>query len=201
MSQGGTAAYAGRADLPPIVVVALTAAHAAGFDESCRPEQGRLLQVLAGGCPDGVIGETGTGCGVGLAWLGAGATGASARLVSVERELARAETARRVFEDDARVTVMSGEWSELLAHAPFDLLVLDGGGSGKSGQAPIEVSDALRVGGTVVIDDFTPFDGWPPDHLGRPDGPRRHWLEHPALVATEIRLAPDLSTVVGRRVR
>ena len=37
------------------------------FAHSCRPEHGRLLYALAAGA--GTIGETGTGCGVGLAWL------------------------------------------------------------------------------------------------------------------------------------
>jgi hypothetical protein len=55
-------------------------------------------------------------------------------------------------------------------------------------------------GGTVVVDDFTPATGWPPLHEGEVDRARLHWLEHPALRATELRLAPDLSAVVGTRV-
>jgi predicted O-methyltransferase YrrM len=43
-----------------------------------------------------VIGETGTGCGVGLAWLACGAH-PDGRLVSVEREPARAGVAAGVF--------------------------------------------------------------------------------------------------------
>ena len=200
MSHGGTAAYTGRSDLPRMVAVAVTAAHACDFELSCRPEHGRLLQVLAGGYPDGNIGETGTGCGVGLAWLGAGA-GPGARLTSVERDAGRAETARRVFAGDERVTIVEGDWTAVLADGPFDLLVLDGAGSGKRGDTPVDVIEALAIGGTVVIDDFTPLVVWPPEHLGGPDRARLHWLEHPALLAAEIRLAPDLSTIVGRRVR
>ena len=44
-----------------------------GFESSCLPSHGRLLQVLAGGVGEGVIGETGTGAGVGLAWMASGA--------------------------------------------------------------------------------------------------------------------------------
>ncbi|WP_243744982.1 O-methyltransferase [Streptomyces hainanensis] len=146
---------------------------------------------MAGGAA-GAIGETGTGCGVGLAWL-ASAAPPGARLVSVERDPGRAEAAARLFAGDGRVTVLCGDWREIAGHAPFDLLVLDGGGGGKApGEEPADPEALLAPGGAVVIDDFTP---------GRagPDPARAHWLGHPALRAVELRLAPDLSSVVGVR--
>ncbi|WP_204760823.1 hypothetical protein [Lentzea nigeriaca] len=79
MTDSGTAAYDHCADLPPLVAAAVRAARQAGFAHSCLPEQGRLLRTLAGGVGGGVIGETGTGCGVGLAWLVSGAPGRSDR--------------------------------------------------------------------------------------------------------------------------
>jgi hypothetical protein len=71
--------------------------------------------ALAGGVGDGVIGETGTGCGVGLARITAGAS-PGARLVSIERDLSRAQVARALFEEDPRVTVLCGEWHTLREH-------------------------------------------------------------------------------------
>jgi predicted O-methyltransferase YrrM len=68
MTERGTNAYKQLTDVPPPVARAVRAARAAGFAFSCRPEQGRLLYALAGGAT-AAIGETGTGCGVGLAWL------------------------------------------------------------------------------------------------------------------------------------
>jgi predicted O-methyltransferase YrrM len=199
---GGTDAYAGLGggELPPLVARAVAAARVGGFANSCRPEQGRLLHALAGGAP-GRIGETGTGCGVGLAWLASGA-GPGVRLVSVERDLERARLAAEVFADDARVTVVCGDWRTIRHNGPFDLLVLDGGGQGKApGDEPAEPAQLLAPGGTVVIDDFTPaaVDAWPPTHEGLPDRARLHWLEHPELRSVELRLAPDLATVVGVR--
>lgn len=85
-------------------------------------------------------------------------------------------------------------------HAPFDLLILDGGGHGKN-EPPIDPAQVLTPGGIVVIDDFTPADQWPPLHEGLPDQARMWWLEHPALRAVELRLAYDLSTVVATRRR
>ncbi|MGF1428077.1 O-methyltransferase [Kitasatospora sp. LaBMicrA B282] len=205
MSLHGTAAHlalagparSSGAELPPLVRRALAAAEAHGFDHSCRPEQGLLIRTLAQGAA-GRIGESGTGCGVGLAWLATGAP-PGVQLVSVERDPARAAVAAAVFADQPQVTVVHGDWTELHRHGPFDLLVLDGGGQGKNGGAAADPVRLLNPGGTVVVDDFTPATGWPPLHEGRPDTARLHWLEHPALRAAELRLAADLSSVVGTR--
>jgi predicted O-methyltransferase YrrM len=75
-----TAQYAGLTDLPPLVARAVALANELGFISCCFPEQGRLLQVLARGRAGGVIGETGTGCGAGLAWM-ASAVGPDTRLI------------------------------------------------------------------------------------------------------------------------
>lgn len=96
MSMHGTAAYRPHTgSLPPLVERALSAARRHGFGHSCRPEQGRLLHLLAGGARRSIA-ETGTGCGVGLAWLASGAA-ADVQLLSVERDPARAKVAADVF--------------------------------------------------------------------------------------------------------
>ncbi|MBB2909170.1 putative O-methyltransferase YrrM [Streptosporangium becharense] len=75
--------------MPPLVARAVRLAERLAFPFSCRPEQGRLLQTLAGGVPSSVA-ETGTGCGVGLAWLVTGAS-PQVRVISVERDAERAD--------------------------------------------------------------------------------------------------------------
>ncbi|MDX6355459.1 MAG: hypothetical protein QOF98_2362, partial [Streptomyces sp.] len=87
MSLDGTRAHlSGPGDLPPLVECAARTARHLGFPYSCRPEHGRLLHALAGGAQR--IGETGTGCGVGLAWLISGMRpGATA--VSVDHDPTR----------------------------------------------------------------------------------------------------------------
>ncbi|HTT85914.1 MAG TPA: class I SAM-dependent methyltransferase [Acidimicrobiales bacterium] len=201
MSIGGTAAYGSERDLPDLVVRAVALAQRLDFEFSCVPAQGRLLQLLAHGRPGGVIGETGTGCGVGLAWM-ASAADASTRLVSVEVDPDRAEAASELFAGVPNVTVVVGPWKGIGDYGPFDLLVLDGGGTGKAAEVDPERADPtglLKSGGTVVIDDFSPCDSWPPRVGGRIDEPRLHWLEHPGLRACEIRLSPTLSTIVATR--
>ncbi|MGC5009579.1 O-methyltransferase [Streptosporangium sp. DT93] len=196
MSVDGTAAYDGLAGVPPLVGRAVEVAREAGFGPSCRPEQGRLLHALAGGAE--VIGETGTGCGVGLAWLVSGARPGT-RVVSVERDARWAATAAQVFVDHPWVTVVHGDWREIHREGPYDLLVLDGGGQGKHGEPAADPYLLLRPGGTLVVDDLTPARHWPPRFGEDVDRARMHWFDHPGLDAAELRLAPGLATLVATR--
>ena len=197
MTERGNTAYADVDNLPELVRRAVAEAQRQGFDNSCAPEQGRLLAVLAKGWSGGRIGETGTGCGVGLAWM-IDAADDGTEFVSVERDEQRATTAQRLLN---RATIIHGDWTELREHGPFDLLVLDGGGKGKDpgGGGPIDPADGwLNRGGTIVLDDFVPAGAPGAD---RHDPARRHWLEHPLLHATELRLTAELATIVGVRTR
>lgn len=196
MSIMGTESYADAQGLPEIVSAAVALANELGFPSSCRLEQGRLLYALAAGA-GAAIGETGTGCGVGAAWLVAGRR-PGVRVVSVERDPVRARRAARLFAGVPDVEILHGDWTLINDRGGFDLLVVDGGGNGKRGAA-VDPEKLLRPGGCLVIDDFTPMTEWPPRHGGAPDGARLGWLEHPALLATELRLAPDLSTIVAAR--
>jgi predicted O-methyltransferase YrrM len=198
MSVDGTAEHLRAHDLPPRVARAVASARDAGFENSCRPAHGRLLSVLAGGIGAGRIGETGTGCGVGLAWLASTASPAAV-LTSIEADPDRAALARELFADDPRTTVLAGDWRALLPHGPFDLLVLDGCGHGKRGDEAIDPAAWLRPGGLLVIDDFVPADTWPPTYADGTDEARLLWLTHPLLLATEIRTDPDAATIVARR--
>jgi predicted O-methyltransferase YrrM len=195
MTLDGTAAYAGRTDLPPLVAAAVELARRCGFAYSCRPEQGELLRLLARGVGAGRIGETGTGYGVGLAWLRSGAH-PDASLWSVERDPDRAAEVRSLMLGIPGVQVVTGDWRDLPG-APFDLLVLDGGGQGKGTEGPLDPAHWLRPGGTLVIDDFTPMTGWPPTYEGRADTVRMHWLGHPDLATAEIRLTPTAAALVA----
>jgi predicted O-methyltransferase YrrM len=152
--------------------------------------------LLAAGVGAGRIGETGTGYGVGLAWMVSMAH-PGANLFSVERNHDRARGARDVFAADPRVEVRCGDWHDLVDDAPFDMLVLDGGGQGKAEEPPLEPAEWLRPGGIVVVDDFTPMTGWPPRHGERVDEARMYWLEHPRLRTAEIRVTPTAASLVA----
>jgi len=162
--------------LPPLVARAKAAAEALGFDKSCRDEDGMLLHVLAGRRGIERVAEIGTGTGVGTAWL-ASALPPGVPLVTAERDERLAGAATELFADDADIDVLHGDWRDVLpAHAPFDLIFVDGG---RAKDDPDAVLALAAPGATLVLDDFS-ADWQLPD-------PRRDvWLAHPRLVAVEI---------------
>lgn len=194
MTPNGTDRYRGLEGLPPPVTAAVELARRFEFGNSCIPEYGRLLQVLARGKMGGVIGETGTGCGVGLAWM-LSAVDESTRLVSVELDEHRAVAVTDLFRSYPNVTIVKGDWHDILRRGPFDLFYLDGGG--KRAEDLAEPRELLKPGGTLVMDDFTPSDTWPPTFQGRIDTDKLHWLEHPDLRAMEFQTTGESTAIVG----
>ncbi|EWS93366.1 hypothetical protein SSIG_03960 [Streptomyces filamentosus NRRL 11379] len=192
--QGGFVIMTERA-VPPRVVAAERVASEAGFKKSCVPEVGRLLALAAASKPYGVVAESGTGSGVGTAWLHSG-LGAGARLVTVERDEELARRAAGVFADDDRVSVLTGDWRLLERYAPFDVFFCDGGGKRDD---PEKVVELLAPGGLLLLDDFTPSPHWPPRFEGEVDELRLFYLTHPTLDATEVLTTPTSSVVVAAR--
>ncbi|WP_436845760.1 O-methyltransferase [Streptomyces tibetensis] len=181
--------------VPARVLAAERIAVEAGFTKSCVREVGRLLRTAAAAKPGGVVAESGTGSGVGTAWLHSG-LGDGARLVTVERDEELARRAAGVFADDSRVSVLTGDWRLLERHAPFDVFFCDGGGKRDD---PRRVVELLAPGGILVLDDFTPSQQWPPRFEGEVDELRLFYLTHPDLDATEVLTTPVSSAVVAAR--
>ena len=198
---GGTALNGAcpRGGLPTLVEKAVAEALRIGFDFCVHPSTGRLLSVLAGGVPDdGLIGETGTGTGAGLAWMVS--ANPTARFISVERDGARVAAARRVFSDHPNVEIIHGDAGELFERGPFDLLVHDGGwGSGKADPRRIDPTVVLKPNGVMTIDDYEPMVEWPPMFEGNPDAARIDWLSDPRFVSTEVTVAEHMAVLVCRR--
>ncbi|MFG2805961.1 O-methyltransferase [Streptomyces sp. DT199] len=181
--------------VPARVLAAARLAAEAGFEKSCIAEVGRLLRTAAASKPGGVVAESGTGSGVGTAWLHSG-LGDGARLVTVERDEELARRAAGIFADDDRVSVLTGDWRLLEQHAPFDVFFCDGGGKRDD---PGRVVELLAPGGILVLDDFTPSAEWPPRFEGAVDELRLFYLTHPELDATEVLTTPTSSAVVAAR--
>jgi predicted O-methyltransferase YrrM len=122
------------------------------------------------------------------------------RLFSIECDQHRARQAQQLFANDSRVHVDCGDWRDLAREAPFDMLVLDGGGQGKADEPPLRPAEWLRPGAVVVLDDFTPMASWPPRHCGHRDEARMYWLEHPQLRTAEIRVPPTAASLIATYV-
>jgi len=176
---------------PPLVQGALALERELGFEPSCIREVGLLLHVLAAQRGRTRVGELGTGCGVGAAWI-VSALPPRVPFVTIELDETRARAAAELFADDENVTFLHGAWHELMPpEAPFDLLFLDSGKQHPEVDGE-DVIGLLSPGATIVMDDLTP---------GRP-GPdlvREFWLNHPEIAALEILTTPTTTAIVGTR--
>jgi predicted O-methyltransferase YrrM len=180
-------------EFPPLVSRALDLAASLAFERSCSVETGRLLHVLAGTGGRLRVAETGTGAGVGAAWM-LSALDPTVPFFTAEVDDARATAAARLFEHDPNVHVLAGGWHDVLPeHAPFDLLFHDA-----SKRRPDldgeETLGLLAPRGLVVLDDLTP---------GRAgaDPVRDFWLGHPELAAVEIVVSPREAVILAVRTR
>lgn len=182
---------------PDLVGRALALAERSRFGHSCTPAVGRLLAVLAGRVRGGLVGEIGTGCGVGAAWM-ASALSSDSRLLTVEIDPRRARAAGDIFAGAPNVRVPGGDWRGLLDRGPFDLLFADGGGAKE--RDPAALVGALKPGGTVLLDDLTPEALWPEEWRGRPDPVRGFWLGDRRLAAAEILTGPAEAAIVAVRL-
>jgi predicted O-methyltransferase YrrM len=184
------------------VLRAVAATRALDFPLACTPEVGRLLGVLAATVVGGTIGELGTACGVGAAWIACG-MGRGTRLVTVEHDSDRAAAAAEVFGERPDVTVLNGDWELCRDHAPFDLVFGDGGFDKHDPDAPAVVAPLLKPGGALLLDDFTPASTWTAEERERyeNDATRRIWLEAPSFRAIELQVAPRMSVILAVRGR
>lgn len=202
MTTGGTARYDQLTPpaVPELVLEAVALARRLDFPLCVHPATGRLLAAVAGGVDGGLIGETGTGTGAGVAWM-LSTTSPSTQIVSIELDEERAAAARALFAPHPNVTILQGEANELAAHGPFDLLVVDSAcDPGPLHWQTLDPPRQLRPDGLLFKDDLWPMTTWPPtEHAGGEDRRRRHWLEHPDLFATEVTVAEGYSVLLGRR--
>ncbi|WP_433048883.1 O-methyltransferase [Dactylosporangium sp. CS-033363] len=173
-------------------------AEANGFGQSCEPEVGRLLAVLAAALPSGArVLEIGTGAGVGTAWIADGLRPRTdVTVVSIESDPATAALAA-TGDWPAFVHLRVADALEYLAaeSGGFDLIFADAFGGKIEGLD--RTLAKLNPRGTLVVDDMTPVEGWPEDFRAKQDGVRRALLTDPRLVATE--LACGSGVIIGVR--
>ncbi len=173
-----------------------------GPPSACIPQVGCLLQTLAAGKPNGLIGEIGTGAGVGTAWLASGLLG-KAKLISAEIDATRANAVKKLFADYSQVEIRTGDWHEVLnINEPFDLLFMDA-----TPRQDLEYAnwDAMiqyiKVGGQIVMDDLIPVDEWPPEWENTVDVKREFAFANPDVMGTEVRTTARTSALILTRIK
>jgi len=183
---------------PELVGGARRLAAVEGFQNFCIPEVGRLLHVLAASVRNGIVGELGTGCGVGAAWM-VSALSRQVPFLTVDSDARLASRVRELFADEPQVTVLHGDWQQLLDYGPFALLFVDVAAAKDEGAR--KVVQSLATGGIAVLDDFTPPELWTEEQRQRwqVDPVRVRWLEDRRLAAIELRVRPDHSVIVAVR--
>ncbi len=189
--------YRARSQVPEMVERAQALVARYAFTKSSLPEVGRLLSVLAASVVQGRVGEIGTGCGYGAAWI-ASALFASSSFYTIDVYAPYVEAVRNLFADRPNVHVLYGDWRELADHGPFQLLFADGG---KSKEQHEIVLDMVAIGGTIVLDDLTPEEYWPEAWKGQPDIVRQFWLNSDRVAATELRVTERHAVILATRLR
>jgi len=172
-----------------------------GPPTACIPQVGRLLQTLAAGKPNGLIGEIGTGAGVGTAWLASGLAG-NAHLVSAEIDGVRAHAVRQLFRDYPQVEIRKGDWHDVIrVDESFDLLFSDA-----APRRALEYSNGdtmiqpIKIGGQIVMDDLIPMELRPGQGEGDPDLKREFALFNSRGIGTEVRTTASSSAVILTRI-
>jgi len=185
--------------LPPLVQRAKALAAGLGFESSCTDDVGTVLRLLAASAASRRIGEIGTGCGVGTAWLASGMR-PEATITTIDLNHGQSAAAMALFSDLGRVRVITGDWHDILPKGPFDLLFVDVRFAKQD--EPARVVDSLAVGGIAILDDLTPVELWNDEQQqawADGDPVRRYWLYDKRLIATELRVTADSSIVLAIR--
>jgi predicted O-methyltransferase YrrM len=190
------ASYHSNSALPPLVERAHNLAEQMEYSHSCSVETGRFLQLSAALFQSGVIGELGTGCGVGAAWI-VSALSPSTSFFTVEMDVSRAAAARALFDPLFNVRVIQGDWRELISNWRFSMLYV--GGTDAAIQDPESLIHALRVGGLIVLDKLTPRAQLPLGATDLDDPVRSYWLNDPRMLATEVLVSPAEAVLLAVR--
>lgn len=181
-------------NVPDLVTETLNLSRRRGFITSTRHETGRLLATLAAS-RTGTLGELGTGCGVGSAWLSSGAR-ADSRIISAELDPAMAGDVQDIFAEVPNIDVIAGDWTSLEEFAPFALLFVDV----REVMADIDrLAGLFEPGGIAVLDDFAPSTSWPPVAEGRVDTVREQWLTDPRFTAVEMLIDAGAALLIATR--
>ncbi|MDQ3291060.1 MAG: class I SAM-dependent methyltransferase [Bacteroidota bacterium] len=150
--------------LPPLYSEIIKESEAMAFNMLSDVRTGSLLRTLAAAKPHGNFLELGTGTGLSLSWLAAGAD-SNCSIISIDYNPAYQQVAINAFKTDKRITFIctdGNEWLQSYNGPLFDLIFADAW-PGKF-TALDETLTLIKVGGFYIIDDLLPQPNWPAGH-------------------------------------
>ena len=162
------------------------------FDQRSDTSTGTFLRTLAGSKPAGLILELGTGTGISLSWILAGAD-SDTRVISVENDRDLLGIARSYFEGDQRVELVyddGAHWIQNYRGPQFDLIFADAW-PGKY-ELLEETLALLKPGGVYLIDDMLPQPNWPEGHAEKAAALTEKLLEMEGLHLTQLECSTGL---------
>lgn len=172
--------------LPVGVAQAAQFAAELDFAQSCDPDVGRLLSVLAAAVPiNGRILKIGTGAGVGLAWIleGVGAR-SDVEIVTIDND---AELSARVAAQQRPSTVQF-QAGDALTVVPrlgqFDFVFADAV-AGKWFGLDVSLAATVR-GGIFLVDDMTPLEWASEEHELKTQEVRTRLMSDDRLASVEL---------------
>ena len=108
-----------------------------------------------------------------------------------------------LFADRPDVEIRTGDWREVMRHdGPFDLLFMDAipAPDLEPGRWDF-MTELVKVGGQIVMDDLTPVEQWPAGWGSFVDPKREFAFANPRVVGVEVRPVPTMSALIVTRVR
>lgn len=183
------------ASIPDIVTKALKNSGKLGFLRFTLTETGRLFATLAASSR-GVIGEYGTGAGVGAAWLRHGAP-TERRVVTLEPDPMLHQKAVEAFSGE-NIQLINADWQKISHYGPFGLLHISLRNITELDRD--EVASMIEPRGMLVIDDFVPSYQWPPTDYSGVDYVRQEWLLDKRFISVDVAVAEDVSVVIATKL-
>jgi predicted O-methyltransferase YrrM len=160
---------------------------------------GSLLKTLVASKPGGAFLEIGTGTGLSLAWIVAGAD-ARSFIVSIDNEASFQAVARNAFSQDSRITfecTNGADWLQANTGKQFDLIFADAWpGKFENLDAALEI---VKVGGFYVIDDLLPQPNWPEGHAAKVEKLLGNLTQRPNFTWTSLHWSTGV--LVGTKIR
>ena len=103
-----------------------------------------------------------------------------------------------LLRQDERARVLAGDWADALAHGPFDLIFSDCAPAKQETAHLDRLADALRPGGLLVVDNFSP-PMYLPDRLHGGDAERDALFAHPRLMCSELQVTRKERVILATR--